>query len=133
MSAKAFEAESKQPKTPIKRSKSANKKVKRAHRLDSPTKSPGRNISQSILHDHNTFKTQSELYQGTHQGFLFKAAKCKVKSNADRVYRYYHYNDEWRKDRYLRLSQEANNKALMSREGRKLNLHAYYKKMMLRL
>ena len=75
MSAKAFEAESKQPKTPIKRSKSANKKAKRAHRLDSPTKSvtcpfhpspkamsPGRNISQSILHDPSTFKTQSELY-----------------------------------------------------------------------
>ena len=117
----------------MRKAKSAYKKIRsRPHRMDSPTR-PDENISVQILHNKATFNEQSELYQGKHHEFLFKAAKCKVKSKADRVYRYYHYNDEWRKDRFLRLSQEADNKELMSREGRKLNLHAYYKKMMLRL
>ena len=75
----------------------------------------------------------SKVYKGTHNEFLYKAAKCKVKSKADRVYRYYGYDGDWRKDKFLKLSQEADNKDLCSREGRKLNLMAYFKKMTLKL
>lgn len=53
----------------------------------------------------------------------------KVGSRADRVYIYYDYDGGWRGDRFLKLSQEADNKSLMSREGRKLELGAYNKKM----
>ena len=44
------------------------------------------------MHDPRVFKRQSELYKGKHNEFLFKAAKCKVGSNADRVYSYYDYD-----------------------------------------
>lgn len=68
-----------------------------------------------------------------HREFLFKTSKCKVRSKADRVYSYYAYDADWRRDRYLSVSQESYNKDIMSKEGRKLNLHDYYKKMTLRL
>lgn len=48
-------------------------------------------------------------------------------SRADRVYCYYAYDNDWRRDKYLKTSQESDNKGLQSREGRKLNLHAYHK------
>ena len=76
---------------------------------------------------------QSELYRAEHKKFKFHASKCKVGSRADRVYSYYSYNNNWNKDKYLTGSQEANNKSLQSREGRKLNLHAYHKQMSLQL
>lgn len=74
--------------------------------------SRGRNISQRILHDPKCFARQSELYQGKHREFLFNAAKCKVGSRADRVYSYYAYDADWRRDRYLKVSQEADHKGL---------------------
>ena len=79
------------------------------------------------MNDPERFSKQSLLYKATHQKFLF--AKPKVKSRADRVYIYYDYDKNWRGDRYLHISQEADNKSLMSREGRKLNLSAYHKRM----
>lgn len=79
------------------------------------------------------FNVQSELYQAEHKRFLYHAAKNKVGSRADRVYSYYRYNNDWNQDKYLTTSQEANNKTLQSREGRKLNLHAYHKQMSLHL
>lgn len=93
----------------------------------------GPNISKMIMHDPKLFNYQAELYQAEHKKFLYNAAKCKVGSRADRVYTYYGYNNDWRRDKYLSISQEANNKPLESREGRKLDLHAYYKKMALHL
>ena len=55
--------------------------------------------------------------------------KPKIGSRADRVYSYYSNTSDWRADRYLRISQDANNKSLKSREGRKLELAAYHKRM----
>jgi hypothetical protein len=55
--------------------------------------------------------------------------KPKIGSRADRVYSYYSNTSDWRGDRYLHVSQEADYKGLQSREGRKLELAAYYKKM----
>ena len=55
--------------------------------------------------------------------------KPKIGSRADRVYSYYANDRDWRADRYLHVSQEANNKTLQSREGRKLELSAYHKRM----
>ena len=55
--------------------------------------------------------------------------KPKVGSRADRVYQYYSNDKDWRRDRYLKISQEADFKGLKSREGRKLNLSEYHKKM----
>ena len=55
--------------------------------------------------------------------------KPKVGGGADRVYYYYGNEKEWSKDRYLRVSQEADHKGLNSREGRKLELSAYHKRM----
>lgn len=70
---------------------------------------------------------QSLLYQACHNQFMF--TKPKVGGRADRVYSYYDYDRDWRRDRYLSISQEANNKGLMSREGRKLSLYEYNKRM----
>lgn len=83
--------------------------------------------------DPKVFEGQAELYRAERKKFLYNAAKCKVGSRADRVYSYYAYDNDWRRDRYLSISQEADNKPLESREGRKLNLHAYHKKMALHL
>ena len=113
----------------VERPRSVNSRQRRKHRLDTPQRSsvkcpyhpspdrksfspnrtsirssPGRNVSQAILHDKNVFRRMSELYQGKHNEFLFKASKCKVKSNADRVYRYYGFDSDWRKDKFLKLS-----------------------------
>ena len=55
--------------------------------------------------------------------------KPKVGSRADRVYSYYANDKDWRNDRYLRISQEADHKGLKSREGRKLQLSDYHKRM----
>jgi len=55
--------------------------------------------------------------------------KPKVGGKADRVYSYYDNKEDWSRDRYLTVSQEADNKSLQSREGRKLNLGAYNKRM----
>ena len=85
------------------------------------------NISRTILNDKDKFRDQSELYRAEHNRFLF--TKPQVGSRADRVYIYYAYNQQWRADKYLRTSQEADFKPLVSREGRKLNLHDYHKKM----
>ena len=81
----------------------------------------------------NVHSVQSELYRAEHKKFLFHASKCKVGSRADRVYSYYNYNNNWNRDKFLKTSQEADNKSLQSREGRKLNLHAYHKLMSLQL
>ena len=56
-------------------------------------------------------------------------SKPKIGSRADRVYAYYANDRDWSNDRYLRVSQEADNKTLKSREGRKLELAAYHKRM----
>lgn len=62
-----------------------------------------------------------------HKKFLF--TRPKVGDRADRVYSYYANSSDWRRDRYLKKSQEADHKSLQSREGRKLNLGAYYHRM----
>ena len=77
--------------------------------------------------DPETFENQSLLYKATHRQFMF--TKPKIGSRADRVYSYYSNTSDWRADRYLHISQEANNKSLQSREGRKLELAAYHKRM----
>lgn len=79
------------------------------------------------MSDTQVFEQQSLLYQATHRKFNF--TKPKIGSRADRVYSYYANDRDWRGDRYLRISQEANNKSLQSREGRKLELSAYHKRM----
>jgi len=86
-----------------------------------------KNISHEMMFNKNAFKKQSFFYQGTHQQFMF--FKPKVGDRADRVYSYYAYRDDWNKDNYLKKSQEADNKDLQSREGRKLNLGAYNARM----
>ena len=73
------------------------------------------------------FTQQSLQYQATHKKFMF--TRNKIGSRADRVYSYYSNSNDWRTDKYLRISQEADNKTLQSREGRKLNLGDYNKKM----
>ena len=55
--------------------------------------------------------------------------KPSIGSRADRVYSYYDNDRDWRSDNYLHVSQEADNKGLKSREGRKLNLSDYHKRM----
>jgi len=55
--------------------------------------------------------------------------KPKIGSKADRVTSFNINQKDWRADRYLTTSQEADNKSLKSREGRKLELAAYYKRM----
>ena len=57
--------------------------------------------------DKDTFKSQSLQYQAAHNQFMF--SKPKVGSRADRVYSYYDNDRDWRSDRYLSISQEANN------------------------
>jgi hypothetical protein len=57
-------------------------------------------------------------------------SKPTVGSKADRVYSYYDNDKNWRSDRYLSISQETNNQTLQSREGRKLSLSDYHKRMM---
>jgi len=88
------------------------------------------NISSKMMSDNKIFKEQSELYKNEHRKFMF--SKLAVGSRADRVYSYYAYDRDWRADRYLRTSQEADNKGLQSREGRKLNLYEYNKRMTVR-
>ena len=62
------------------------------------------NISRMIMLDPKVFGEQAELYRGEHKKFLYKAAKCKVGSRADRVYNYYAHQDSWNRDRYLVVS-----------------------------
>ena len=88
------------------------------------------NVSYHLMFNKDAFSKQSLLYQSHHKKFLF--TRPKVGDRADRVYSYYTNNDDWRKDKYLHTSQEADNKSLKSREGRKLNLSAYHKKMQLK-
>ena len=59
--------------------------------------------------------------------------KPKVGDMADRVYSYYAYRDTWTKSKFLKKSQEADHKTLMSREGRKLNLGEFNSRMKVKL
>lgn len=79
------------------------------------------------MNDNETFAGQSLLYRATHKQFMF--TKPSVGSRADRVYSYYADERNWRRDRYLHISQEADHKGLRSREGRKLNLSEYHHRM----
>ena len=57
-----------------------------------------------------TFNDQSLLYKACHNKFMF--TKPKVGSRADRVYTYYANSSDWKSDRFLSISQEADNKGL---------------------
>lgn len=86
-----------------------------------------KNISYEMMFNKSAFSKQSYFYRGQHKSFMFH--RPKVGDRSDRVYSYYNYRDNWKRDRYLSKSQEADHKTLQSREGRKLNLGAYHAKM----
>ena len=68
------------------------------------------NVSHQIMTNPDTFAEQSLLYRAEHKRFMF--SKPKVGDRADRVYSYYANDDNWRKDRYLSISQEGDSKGL---------------------
>ena len=79
------------------------------------------------------FGDQCLLYKSEHNKFIF--TRNRVGSRADRVSSFNINDADWNQDfnKFLKGSQEADNKSLMSREGRKLQIGEYMRKMQCQL